>query len=188
MSTSYERISESRGSPLADSFAEHSAVLRRIVSVRVPAAHVDDVLQEVAVAAVGAGSLTIDSDQHLHWLCRVALTQSALFWRTHDRGHAVQAAAPDLLEFQAGMAADPCEWLIGQESHEQVREALNSLSAECRRLLVKKIIEGKTYRQIAEDESTSIDAIEYRLILAKRSLRLAIIRLQNTDLHTEPQV
>ena len=152
-----------------------------------PAANVDDVLQEVAVAAAGTGNLAIETGQHLHWLCRVALTQIAVFWRKHSSGQAMQTAAPDLLEFQQDVSSDPCDWMIGQESDEQVRAAFSSLSDECRRLLQRKIIDGKTYRQIADEESVSIDAVEYRLIQAKRLLRQAIIRLQNTDLRTDPQ-
>ena len=115
--------------------AEHGRWLRTVVGARLgePQA-VDEVLQEVALAAVAQKAPLADPSRVAPWLYRLAVRQTLLYRRKQGRRRKLtdryaarkQAAAAD------SQPPDPLGWLLAEERRQQVRQALAG-SAETRR-------------------------------------------------------
>ncbi len=103
--------------------ARHERWLRTIVRARVREPEgVDEVMQEVAMAAVRQKSPVTDPTKVAPWLYRVAVMQSLIFRRTQGRRRKLherfaERAAPSEADMSA---ADPLEWLLDLEGGEKV--------------------------------------------------------------------
>jgi len=131
----------------------HRRWLRTVVSARVYDFHaVNDVMQEVALAAARNQSLSIDADGISAWLYRVAVWQSLLYRRRKGRdGRRVDGYHDHRRQDdERATEGDPLRWLLAEEEMELVRKALCNLSRKDRELLLLKYTEDWTCRKLAE--------------------------------------
>jgi RNA polymerase sigma-70 factor, ECF subfamily len=155
--------------------AQHDRWLRTVVLARVgePQA-VDDVMQEVALAAVRQAAPLADATKVAPWLYRLALRQALLYRRKCGRRRRLVGRYAD--EAHPGsrgrsIALDPLGWLIAQERRGLVRQALSHLSPQDAEILLLKYTENWNYHQIASHLGVSHAAVEARLHRARARLR-----------------
>lgn len=160
-------LSGSFEDPLGDHRSWLGGLIRRRVGC--PEA-VEDVLQEVALAATKSGE-----SRGRFWLCRVALTQSAFWLRNQlrrDRRH----QSPELKSrVQEKACADPLMGLLALETQETVRRVWDHLDQEHKDILRMRIVEGLSYREIAQQLGTTERSVEYRLENARRHFRARLV-------------
>ena len=120
--------------------AEHGRWLRTVVGARLgePQA-VDEVLQEVALAAIAQKAPLADPSRVAAWLYRLAVRQSLLYRRKQGRRrkltdrYAARRQAADSQPF------DPLGWLLAEERRQQVRQALACLPKRDAEILLLEI-------------------------------------------------
>jgi len=155
--------------------AEHDRWLRTVVLARLRESQaVDEVMQEVALAAVRQAAPLADAAKVAPWLYRLAVRQALLFRRKCGR----QRRLVDQYGEQAdrdvggsGRVIDPLGWLLAEERREQVRAALARLARRDAEILLLKYTEHWNYHQIAARLGVSHSAVEARLHRARRRLR-----------------
>jgi RNA polymerase sigma factor (sigma-70 family) len=154
--------------------AEHDRWLRTVILARVgePGA-VDEVFQEVSLAAVRQKTPLRDPNRVAPWLYRIAVRQSLMYRRRRGRQrnlekrYADQVVEPD----RSSRQVDPLDWLLADERRRLVREALETLSPRDTEILLLKYSEGWTYHELAEHLGVSHSAVEARLHRARGRLR-----------------
>lgn len=150
--------------------AENDRWLRAVVFSRVRQRNaVDDIMQEVALAAINAKSPP-PVEKTAPWLYRVTIRQTLLFRRACGRRRKLQSAAAAETIDQT-VTSDPLHWLLATEKNEQIRIALNCLPPRDTEVLLLKYIDNYSYRQIAARLGVSESAIESRLHRARAKLR-----------------
>lgn len=149
----------------------HRGWLRSVVAARVSESDgVEEVWQEICLAAVRQAAPLIDSARVAPWLYRLAVRQSLLYRRGKGRERKrLQVAADQRRAAEA--SADPLGWLLAEERRENVRVALRRLPACEAQLLLLKYVDNWSYRQMAQHLGVSDAAIESRLHRARASLR-----------------
>jgi RNA polymerase sigma-70 factor (ECF subfamily) len=152
--------------------AEHEGWLRGVILARTgePQA-VDEVWQEVALAAVEQRAPLADPAKAPHWLYRVAVVQSI----RHRRRQARQRQRLTRLAAESNGRGpptdDPAEWLLREERRRLVRGALALLPGRDAEILLLKYHERWTYRQIAAVLAISESAVDARVFRARERLR-----------------
>jgi RNA polymerase sigma-70 factor (ECF subfamily) len=160
----------------------HAGWLRRVVLHRVgePQA-VDEVMQEVSLAAVGGrdGQSPVESPNPAAWLYRVAVRQALLYRRRSGRRRKLLDAVASRSAPGPNSDADanPLRWLISNERDALVRSAVARLPRRDADVLVLKYAEQWSYRQIADHLGLTESAVEARLHRARRRLRDELTRL-----------
>lgn len=159
--------------------AEHDRWLRTIVYARLgePAA-VDDVMQEVALAAVKQAAPLRDAERVAPWLYQLAVRQVLMYRRRRGRQR-------DLLNryeqrqpsATAAPASDPLAWLLADERERLVRRAVEQLPRRDAEVLMLKYSEDWSYDQIASHLGISRSAVEARLHRARGRLRERLLAL-----------
>ena len=167
--------------------AEHDRWLRTIVYARVqePQA-VDEVMQEVALAAVRQKSPLADPAKAAPWLYRLAVRQSLLYRRKMGRrrrlaeNYARQVRAVD----QDSRQLDPLGWLLADERRRLVRVALARLPKRDAEILLLKYSEDWSYLELAQRLGISTSAVEARLHRARNRLRGELAALEVVETQT----
>jgi RNA polymerase sigma factor (sigma-70 family) len=159
---------------------EHGRWLRTVVLARVgePQA-IDEVLQNVAVAAIEHGDRLRDTTKVAPWLYRLAVVAALQYRRRQGRGKKlldryatrVPPSEADLDE------PDPLDWLLIGEQRRLVRSALKQLPHRDAEILILKYTEDWSYRQLAEHLGLSTSAVEARLHRARHKLRRVLMSL-----------
>jgi RNA polymerase sigma-70 factor (ECF subfamily) len=159
--------------------AVHQRWLRRVVASRLgePQA-VEEVMQDVALAAVSQRSPLRDPARAAVWLYRLAVRHVLIYRRRSGRRRGLinrYAARQD--RPGADGSASPIAWLVREERKELVRDALRRLPPRDAELLVLKYAEGLTSRELSERLGVTVTTIEARLHRARGRLRaeLAIL-------------
>jgi RNA polymerase sigma factor (sigma-70 family) len=159
--------------------SQHQRWLRTVVLARVrePQA-VDDVMQEVALAAVRQAAPLADPAKVAPWLYRLAVLQALLYRRKCGRrrrliGQYKEQASPGEL----ALSANPLSWLLAKERRSLVRQALSRLAARDAEILLLKYTENWNYHQIAAHVGISHSAVETRLHRARARLRQELAAL-----------
>ena len=134
---------------------------------------VDDVMQEVALAAVAQRAPLADATKVAPWLYRLAVTQVLLYRRKHGRRRKLtKRFADDMRPTERDRrTADPLEWLLADERGQMVRKALGRLRDRDAEILLLKYSEEWSYHDIAAHLGTSHSAVEARLHRARGRLR-----------------
>lgn len=163
--------------------AQHERWLRTVIFARVGERQaVDEVYQEVALAAVKQAAPLSDPNKISPWLYRLAVLQSLLYRRKCGRRRRLddgfQQAARSGYRPQT---CDPLDWLIAQERRKLVREALNKLPGRDGEILLLKYTENWNYHQIAAHLGISHAAVEARLHRARARLRHQLIAQEVAD-------
>lgn len=163
---------------------QHDRWLRAVVYSRVGEAEaVDEVMQEVALAAVRESAPPSDTAKVAPWLYRVAVRQSLLYRRKLGRqrklidGYAERKRPP---EYDRG-SPDPLDWLLAEERRAMVREAMSRLPRRDAEILMLKYTENWRYQQIAAHLGISHSAVEARLHRARRKLRAELAAIEKAD-------
>lgn len=164
--------------------AEHDRWLRTVVYARLrePAA-VDEVMQNVALAAVRQAAPLSDSTKVAPWLYQLAVRQSLLYRRTMGRRRKLIDRFVD--KFQPTeydqQTLDPLSWLLADERRKMVRQALEQLKSRDAEILMLKYTENWSYHQIADHLGISHSAVEARLHRARQRMRDELAALELTE-------
>ncbi|HZZ30204.1 MAG TPA: sigma-70 family RNA polymerase sigma factor [Pirellulales bacterium] len=160
--------------------AQHERWLRTVVFARLGNSEgVDEVLQEVALAAVRQRAPINDPAKAAPWLYRLGVLQALLYRRKHGRQRKlidrfVQRWPPP--DHDAG-SPDPLAWLLADERQRLVREAVARLQPRDAEILLLKYTEDWNYHQLAEHLGISHSAVETRLHRARARLRSELLAL-----------
>jgi RNA polymerase sigma factor (sigma-70 family) len=161
--------------------AEHGRWLRTVIRARLgePQA-VDEVMQEVSLAAVKQSSPLEDASKVAPWLYRLAVTQSLLYRRKMGRSRKLTDRYAERNRPKEGdnRESDPLDWLLSEERRTKIREAMQRLPKRDAEMLLLKYSENWSYNQLAEHLGISHSAVESRLHRARRKLRTELIALE----------
>src|SRR5262245_51781941 len=177
----FEMNGEPEGMPLdwGAELSAHESWLRKIILARTGfAGAVEDVFQQVALAAVQNAWAGDRSAEAGPWLHRVAVVCSARYRRSQGRD---RRALEKRAAVAGEQAPDPFAWLVRAESVELTRAALAGLAPADREMLMLKYDEGWSYRDIAGRLGITEKAVENRLDRARRRLRSALARAGMTE-------
>ncbi len=154
--------------------AEHDRWLRTVVLSRLgePQA-VDEVMQEVSLAAVAQRAPLHDAAKVAPWLYRLAVTQSLLYRRKRGRQKKLADRYAQRVRPGEGdsRTLDPLSWLLAAEQRQLIRKALEHLTPRDAEILLLKYTEDWTYHQLAEHLGIGEAAVEARLHRARQRLR-----------------
>lgn len=160
---------------------EHDRWLRTVVAARLGEAQaVDEVVQEVALAAVEQRAPIADPSKVAPWLYKLAVRQSLLYRRKQGRrrklaeGYAERRHPTERDTRQP----DPLGWLLSEERRGRVREAMGRLPRRDAEILMLKYTEDWSYRELAEHLGVSQSAVESRLHRARERLRKELAALE----------
>jgi RNA polymerase sigma factor (sigma-70 family) len=162
----------------AAALAEHDRWLRTIVFARLGERQaVDEVMQEVALAAVAQQAPLNDRARITAWLYRLAVRQALLYRRRLGRqrrllGNYAGRQAGDLGH---SPSRDVLDGLLHSERKALVREALKRLPARDAEILLLKYTEDWSYRELAAKLGVSESAVQARLHRARERLRAQMI-------------
>lgn len=135
----------------------------------------EDVLQEVALAAIGQRSRPTDPAKVAPWLYRVALRQVVNHHRATGRRRKLYDGVARSGEVSpAARDVEPGEWLMKQEASRSLSEGLHRVEPLDRQLLLLKYTEGWGYQELSEYLGVSLKTVEYRLLKARKALRAAV--------------
>jgi RNA polymerase sigma factor (sigma-70 family) len=161
----------------AAALEEHARWLRTVILARTgDPSVVDDILQELAVAALKQPAGKLHEVQSGPWLYRLAVTQSLLHLRRLGRRRRLLQRFTQMRSCGDADGVDPGEWLLAMEQRQSVRAALETLAPKDREILLLKYSEDWSYRQLAERIGISESAVEARLHRARQRLRAVLIR------------
>jgi RNA polymerase sigma-70 factor (ECF subfamily) len=156
--------------------------LRTVVRGRLGEADaVDDVLQNVAVAALDARHCPREQDKIGPWLYRVAVRQCLMHRRRAGRQRRLFAHAAADRNGAMLRDDDPLLWLLGRERQAAVRQALARLNELDRQVLTLKHTEDWSYQELADHLGVNVRTIEHRLLQARQRLRKELVRLSVID-------
>ena len=165
--------------------AQHDRWLRTIVLARVRERQaVDDVMQEVALAAVRQAAPLSDAAKVAPWLYRLAVRHALLYRRKCGRRRRLQEGYENRQErhhdngHTGHSVLEPLGWLLSDERQALVRQALGRIAARDREILLLKYTENWNYGQIASHLGVSHSAIEARLHRARQRLREQLVVLE----------
>ena len=163
---------------------EHDRWLRTVAYARLgePQA-VDEVLQEVSLAAVRQQAPISDESKVAPWLYRLAVTQSLLYRRKRGRQRklADRFARRTRPTEEDTRQPDPLGWLLADERRQMVRTAVARLSKRDAEILLLKYTEDWSYRELAERLGISQSAVQARLHRARKRLRRDLAALEVVD-------
>lgn len=160
--------------------AEHDRWLRMVLFARLGDRQaVDEVMQEVSLAAVEQKAPLIDASKVAPWLYRLAVTQALLYRRRMGRrrklteGYAERVRPTE----SDSRTMDPLAWLLADERRKLVRVALERLPARDAEILLLKYGEDWSYHEIADHLGIDHSAVETRLYRARQRLRKELTAL-----------
>ncbi len=181
-----DRLSSTSSRPIAwhSVLAEHDRWLRTVVLARVgQAIAVDEVMQEVALAAVRQQAPLTDQTKIAPWLYRLAVVQSLQYRRKQGRfrkltnRYAERVRPPEYDQ----RVPDPLEWLLADERQSLVREALGRMTPRDVEMLLLKYSENWSYEQLAQHLGITESAVESRLHRARRRMRRELAALESVQ-------
>ena len=160
--------------------AEHGRWLRTVIGARLgePQA-VEEVMQEVSLAAVRQRAPLNDPEKVAPWLYRLAVRQTLLYRRKQGRRRKmVDSYAQRLRPTETDTReADPLAWLLAEERQKQVRLAMSRLPTRDAEILMLKYSENWSYHALVEHLGISHSAVEARLHRARQRLRTELAAL-----------
>lgn len=162
-------------------YLEHGDALRRAVARIVPAADVDDVMQETLLKAAQAlGSFRKDANPGT-WLHQIARNAALdhLRGRQHKQAQRTAPLQPLVSEETLHPAAIIAPSIAAstverREMGSCIRDYVGRLRPDHRRILELKDIEGRTNVQIATSLGVTVGTIKIRLHRARAALRKAL--------------
>jgi RNA polymerase sigma-70 factor (ECF subfamily) len=139
---------------------------------------VEEVWQQVALAAVEQRWPLTDPDKVAPWLHRLAVIAAARYCRAAGRRRrATQRLASLALMDGSAAAGDPLVMLLRRERLELTRQAMARLAPRDAEILQLKYGERWSYRQLAGHLGITEKAVDCRLLRARAQLRSELARL-----------
>lgn len=162
--------------------AEHEGWLRGVILARTgePQA-VDEVWQEVSLAAIEQRAPVASGEKAAAWLYRVAVIQSIRYRRQRARQRKRLARLAWESNGHSSAPDDPFEWLLGEERRQLVRRALAELAGRDAEILMLKYQERWSYRRIAALLEISESAVDARVFRARERLRRRLAHYFTND-------
>lgn len=159
--------------------ARHDRWLRTVLAARLRERDaVDEVLQEVALAAVRQAAPLQDETKVAPWLYRLAITQVLQYRRKLGRRRKLTMRYLERVPLtEHDEEPDPLAWLITDERRALMRVALGQLPPRDAEILLLKYTEDWNYHQIASRLGISHSAVEARLHRARARLRAELAAL-----------
>lgn len=164
----------------AAALAEHGRWLRTVVLARVGEAQaVDEVMQEVSLAAVRSRAPLQDPTKVAPWLYRLAVTQSLLYRRKQGRRRkTVDRYAERFRPTEEDVrTTDPLDWLLADERRKMIRIAMQRLPQREAEILLLKYTESWSYKDLMGHLGITQTAVEARLHRARARLRSELAAL-----------
>ncbi|MFK5921240.1 MAG: sigma-70 family RNA polymerase sigma factor [Verrucomicrobiota bacterium] len=161
----------------------HDQQLRQTVAARLSGGHehhVDDIMQELAIAVTNSTCPPESEEKALPWLCQIARHKVQDHWRKVQRQQRLNTRLENCPPEQNPIPT-PFEWVMQIESKEQILSALDQLPEKDRELLLQKYRQEKNCQQLARDQGISLKSIEYRLTRARGLLRRILNSSQETQ-------
>jgi RNA polymerase sigma factor (sigma-70 family) len=162
----------------------HGRWLRRVILTRVGERQaVDEVMQEVSLAAVSSPAPIADGTAVAAWLYRVTVRQTLLYRRRSGRRRKLidAVARRGARPADGPNESDPLRWLLSAERADIIRLAIARLPRRDADVLVLKYTEQWSYRELATHLGTTESAVEARLHRARARLRVELRRLHLTE-------
>jgi len=132
----------------------------------------EDVLQEVALAAIRQPSKPTDPSKIAPWLYRIALRKVINHHRSMGRRRKlIDGAIASGRGVEKASELPPGEWLMQVETKQNVNDVMNRLDPQDKQILMLKYTEGWGYQELSEHLGITIKTVEYRLVKARRALR-----------------
>jgi RNA polymerase sigma-70 factor (ECF subfamily) len=162
----------------------HDRWLRLVVRARLGEGQaVDEVMQELALAAVAARAPLLDPARLPAWLYRLAVRQVLLYRRRIGRQRKL---VDRFLEYQAAgrperHEPDPLDWLLRSERVQLVRSAVERLPPRDAEIVLLKYGENLSSRALAERLGVSVSAVEARLCRVREKLRSRLARAASLE-------
>lgn len=153
---------------------KHDRWLRTVIFARTGERQtVDEIMQEVSLAAIRQQAPIQDPAKVAPWLYRLAVTYSLLYRRKQGRRRKlidryVQRFQPTEEDRRT---TDPLGWLLADERSKLVRQALKRLPHRDAEILLLKYTEDWSYRDLARHLGTTESAVESRLHRARCRMR-----------------
>ena len=160
--------------------ASHDRWLRTVLFARLGERQaVDDVMQEVSMAAIEQRAPLADATKVAPWLYRLAVTQALLYRRRMGRRRKLtdSYAQRERPSESDSRTSDPLSWLLADERRKLVRVALDRLPGRDAEMLLLKYGEDWNYHEIAKHLGISHSAVETRLHRARQRLRAELLAL-----------
>ncbi len=132
---------------------------------------VDDLLQEVFIAAFSNLHSFRGDSQIRTWLYRIATNKVRNWWDSTRRRQHRERRAAELPEEPSGT---PHEDLETREHRERLYQALGSLSPKLREAFVARVIEGLSLQEASEVLEVPISTVSYRTRRAEELLCQAL--------------
>ena len=153
---------------------EHERWLRTVVCARLgePQA-IDEVMQEISLAAVRQSAPIRDRSKVAPWLYRLAVRQVLMYRRkTGRRRRTINTYAETVRPTEHDTRQiDPLGYLLAEERRRAIRQAIARLPVRDAELLMLKYTENWSYKEIAQHLGISESAVEARLHRARAKLR-----------------
>lgn len=168
----------------AAEFASHVNWLRTVLVSRLGSRdEVEEVLQEVALAASNQSAKRVPIEKVGPWLYRVALRQVLLMRRRQGRRRKLMAGASTQLEVtdECRKSRSPLEWMLSEERGRMVKDTLSTMSERDRQLLLLKYVEGLSYEEIGQSLGVTASSVQSRLHRARKIMRERLIATQVVD-------
>jgi len=159
---------------------EHDRWLRTIIYARLRDADaVDEVMQEVSLAAVRQAAPIQDPTKVAPWLYRLAVRRVLHFRRKLGRQRKLtdRFAEKHVPTDCDPHSVDPLDWLISVERNQRVRQAMGELAPRDAEILLLKYSENWSYHEIADHLGVSHSAVEARLHRARKRLKKHLLAL-----------
>jgi RNA polymerase sigma factor (sigma-70 family) len=132
----------------------------------------EDVLQEVALAAISQTNRPTDPAKVAPWLYRIALRKVINHHRnTGRRKRLIERAIEQGLGANESRETEPGDWIVHGEDRGSVAQALRKIPENDRQILALKYSEGWGYQELADHLGITVKTVEYRLLKARRALR-----------------
>lgn len=164
----------------------HDRWLRTVVAARLQdRLAVDEVMQEVSLAALAQRSPLRDAERVAPWLYRLAVLQSLLYRRKRGRVRRLADRFAQQAEVRSAnnrLHADPLDWLLADERRAMVRRALARLPRRDAEILLLKYTEDWSYHQLAAHLGISHSAVETRLHRARQRLRNELVQFNLVEM------
>jgi RNA polymerase sigma-70 factor (ECF subfamily) len=158
---------------------ENEPWLRSVIAAQAGEyAAIDEIWQNVSLAAVKQQSPLQDVTRIGSWLYQLAVRQSLLYRRTMGRRRKlVERYVERISVSQNRVEQNPLELLLAEERHEQVRQAMTTLTEEDREVLSLKYIHDWSYQEMAETLGVTVSTVQSRLYRARQRLRETLERI-----------
>ncbi len=171
--------------PTEELFREHAPfVTRFLMRLGVPAAHVDDLVQEVFLVVCRHGGYRPGPAKPTSYLARVAI-QAAASYRRRDRAQR-NRWSERLPDYVASTDDDPEQALEMQRDWVRLRLALDDLPEKLRTTLLLVDLEGESSTSVAAAFGLPVGTIYWRLHEARKRLKSTLSSVSGAATPRQP--